>query len=257
LAVGIDGSAHFGALRGVKSSELKLSAGVAVLGSGVLSVYPSEHTELCYEIIESNGVLVSEYGLYHGPRAYRFLERNRIVSGLSELVIIVEAGIRSGALCTARLANEQGREVFAVPGPIESPTSKGIIQLLKQGAIPFSSFEEALQEISRLTKKDLSSRNATHEKDKTKETKNLVMNLSKSYQEELDNRLSEIVVDGSEMDLARKLMRILANTKEIDLDKLVDEMGLATEKLLVVLSKLQIIGVVEQGAGNTYNLASG
>lgn len=129
LAMGIDGRAHEAALeaRGVT---------IAVLGSGINqdSIFPPEHRGLARRIAESNGVVVSEYA--HGTPALKehFPQRNRIIAGLSRGVVVVEAREKSGALITARLALEQNREVFAIPGPIFSPTSAGPNRLIQDGA---------------------------------------------------------------------------------------------------------------------------
>lgn len=139
LARGIDGSAHEGAL---KASGRTL----AVLGNGLGSVYPPEHARLAERITE-RGAILSEYPMDAEPLSYHFPRRNRIVSGLSLGVVVVEAAQRSGALITADCALEQGREVFAVPGPMTSVTSQGTHQLVKQGARLVTSVEDILDEL--------------------------------------------------------------------------------------------------------------
>ncbi|MCD6291936.1 MAG: DNA-processing protein DprA, partial [Deltaproteobacteria bacterium] len=126
LALGVDGAAHEGSLRGGGST-------VAVLGTGLDVVYPAAHRHLAGKIVE-NGVLLTEFPPGAGPDKHHFPRRNRLVSGLSQGVVVVEAGERSGSLITARLALEQGREVFAVPGPPGLPGSRGVNRLLKDGA---------------------------------------------------------------------------------------------------------------------------
>jgi DNA processing protein len=125
LALGVDGAAHSGAL----DSE---GPTVAVLGCGVDVLYPPEHRELYLRIAEK-GAVVSEYAPGTEPRKEHFPQRNRIISGLSRGTLVVEAPMGSGALITARLAIEQGREVFAIPGPIGSPYVKGCHSLIKSG----------------------------------------------------------------------------------------------------------------------------
>lgn len=127
LAHGIDAAAHRGALAGGGPT-------VAVLGSGLQHVYPAQHRALAAEIIAGCGAVVSEYPPWQTPRREFFPERNRIVSGLANAVIVVEAGARSGSLITARLALEQGRDVMAVPGAVGAPTATGCHRLIKQGA---------------------------------------------------------------------------------------------------------------------------
>lgn len=128
LAYGIDTEAHRGAIRS------GTYPGVAVLGSGVLAPYPRENRKLCDELLAAGGTVLSEYGLTQPPQKHHFPERNRIVSGISSGVIVVEAGERSGALITARLAAEQGKEVLAVPGLIDSALATGTNRLIQQGA---------------------------------------------------------------------------------------------------------------------------
>ena len=110
------------------------AACVAVLGAGLDHLYPKSHTPLAKKLIRQGGLLLSEYPDGCPPLAHQFPERNRIISGLSNGVVVVEAGLRSGSLITARLALEQGREVFAFPGPITSAVSKGCHALIRQGA---------------------------------------------------------------------------------------------------------------------------
>ena len=125
-AYGIDAAAHRGALQAGGRTA-------AVLGCGVDVVYPRSHAGLFREIID-NGVLISEYPLGTAPEGFRFPARNRIISGLVKGVVVVEATEKSGSLITARLALDQGREVFAVPGRIDSPKSAGTHRLIQQGA---------------------------------------------------------------------------------------------------------------------------
>lgn len=126
LALGVDGSAHAGALDAG-------SATIAVIGTGVDVIYPSQHRALTGRIIEQ-GLLVSELPPGSQPRAAHFPQRNRIISGLSRGVLVVEASLRSGSLITARLALEQGREVFAIPGSVHNPQVRGCHALIRQGA---------------------------------------------------------------------------------------------------------------------------
>ncbi|MFH0753601.1 MAG: DNA-processing protein DprA [Candidatus Omnitrophota bacterium] len=139
LARGVDGAAHQGALLAGGST-------VAVLGCGLDVIYPPEHA-LLYRQIKAQGCLVSEFAFGTQPLPYNFPRRNRIVSGLSLGVVVVEANIKSGALVTAGLALEQGREVFAVPGRIDSDVSDGPHALIKQGAKPVLSIQDILEEL--------------------------------------------------------------------------------------------------------------
>lgn len=141
LALGIDAIAHQAALEAQGTT-------LAVLANGLDSIYPATNRGLADNIIAHGGALISEYPPTTEARAYRFLERNRIVSGLSDAVIVVEAAIRSGTLATVSHALEQGREVFVVPGNITSPLSAGCNALLKQGAHPATRAEDILEIIA-------------------------------------------------------------------------------------------------------------
>lgn len=129
LARGIDGAAHRGCV------EVG-GPGVAVLGSGVDVWYPPEHRLLGEQLIEAGGGVVSEYPPGTTPRPHHFPARNRIISALAAVVVVIEAAVQGGALITARLAAEQGREVFAVPGDVSRPTSVGTNLLIRDGALP-------------------------------------------------------------------------------------------------------------------------
>lgn len=152
LALGIDAAAHRGALEGRGSTA-------AVLGTGVDVVYPARHAELA-EAIASHGALVSEFPLAAQPAAGHFPRRNRLISGLSLGCLVVEAALESGSLITARAALEQGREVFAIPGSIHSPLSKGCHALIKAGAKLVESADDVLSELSAFLPGDTAPRSA-------------------------------------------------------------------------------------------------
>jgi len=139
LALGIDAAAHRGGLAGASSS-------IAVVGTGLDRVYPAGNRQLAHDVAE-RGVIVSEFALGTPPASDNFPRRNRIISGLAQGVLVVEAATRSGSLITARLALEQGREVFAIPGSIHSPQSKGCHDLIKQGARLVESAQDVLSEL--------------------------------------------------------------------------------------------------------------
>jgi len=139
LAIGIDAAAHRGALAGAASS-------IAVLGTGADIVYPARNRALAHELAE-RGALVSEFALGTRALAANFPRRNRVISGLCLGCLVIEAAAASGSLITARLANEQGREVFAIPGSIHSPLAKGCHALIKQGAKLVESAQDVLEEL--------------------------------------------------------------------------------------------------------------
>jgi len=139
LALGIDGAAHDGALAGPGGT-------VAVIGTGVDVVYPARHRALAHRIAGA-GAIVSEFPLGTAPRSQHFPQRNRIIAALARGVLVVEAAARSGSLITARLAAELGREVYAMPGSIHAPLSKGCHLLIRQGAKLVETAQDVLEEL--------------------------------------------------------------------------------------------------------------
>jgi DNA processing protein len=142
LARGIDAAAHRGALAAGGRT-------IAVLASGVVSIYPPEHTKLAEEIA-AQGALISEAPPHAVPKGGCFPQRNRIISGLAQGVIVVEAAARSGALITAHHAAEQGRDVFALPGPVDSRMSRGCHRLIREGAALIESADDVLEQLGPL-----------------------------------------------------------------------------------------------------------
>lgn len=135
LAKGIDSFSHIGALQAYGKT-------IAVIGSGLDIIYPKENEQLAKRIIEQGGAIISEYPLGTRPEKEHFPARNRIISGMSQGVLVVEAKEKSGSLITAEFAMEQGKEVYAVPGNINSLNSVGTNNLIKDGAIPVSKFTD-------------------------------------------------------------------------------------------------------------------
>jgi DNA processing protein len=145
LAIGVDGKAH----------QAVLDVGgrtIAVLGSGLLQVYPPEHTKLAERIVQSGGAIISEYAPLMRSTKWTFPQRNRIVCGLVLGVVVVEAPLKSGAMISARLAGEQGKDIFVVPGSIESELSRGCHQLIRDGACLLESVDDILNVLGPMRK---------------------------------------------------------------------------------------------------------
>jgi DNA processing protein len=146
LALGVDGAAHEGALEGARSGML---ATIAVIGTGLDRVYPKQHRDLAHRIA-AQGLLVSEYPVGTPPLPENFPKRNRLIAALSHGTVVVEAALQSGSLITAKLAAEQGKDVFAIPGSIHAPQSRGCHALLKQGAKLVETAQDVLEELPAL-----------------------------------------------------------------------------------------------------------
>ncbi|MCL7751183.1 DNA-processing protein DprA [Guyparkeria hydrothermalis] len=148
LALGVDGEAHRGALdvNGIT---------IAVLGSGIDRLYPPEHASLADEIVAGGGVILSEWLPGTEPRRGHFPRRNRLISGLACGVLVVEASVKSGSLITARLAGEQGRDVFAIPGSIHNPLARGCHHLIREGAKLVETGQDVLEELAPTLRRQL------------------------------------------------------------------------------------------------------
>ena len=145
MALGVDGAAHEGALEGFAERPGQLAT-IAVVGTGLDRVYPKSHRDLAHRIAR-NGLIISEYPLGTPPLALNFPRRNRIIAGLAQGTLVVEAALKSGSLITARLAAEQGKEVFVIPGSIHSTQSRGCHALIRQGAKLVESTHDVLEDM--------------------------------------------------------------------------------------------------------------
>jgi DNA processing protein len=217
LAHGIDAAAHRGAL--VAGGRT-----IAVLGSGIDVTYPSEHEELAAQIA-SQGAVVSEFFMGTGPRPSHFPVRNRTISGLSRAVLVVEATERSGSLITARLGLEQGRDVFAVPGPINAPRSRGTHRLIRDGARLVTAASELLDEL----------------------------NLAASRRPQVEQPLP-FSLDAFDSE-ARSVVDALSSGVEA-VDGVVAQTGLTPQEVLRILLQLELSGVVRQFPGVTWRAVS-
>ena len=214
LARGIDAAAHRGALAAGGRT-------IAVLGSGLLNVYPPEHKELAEEVAAC-GALISEAAPQAAPRAGCFPQRNRIISGLSLGSVIVEAGDRSGALITARLAMEQGREVFAVPGRVDSRTARGCHRLIRDGAKLVESVDDILEELGPLV-------------------------------EAAPRDDGQVIRHPAELTLNDTEQKILSaiDTEATSIDQIVTETGLPVPRVLSTISVLEMRRLVRRLSGNS------
>jgi len=218
LAYGIDAAAHQGALEAGGKT-------VAVLGCGIDVIYPKSNERLYHEVMHS-GCIISEYGLGMKAAVYTFPARNRIISGLSMGTVIVEAAAKSGALITAKLALEQNREVFAVPGSIMSPTSDGTNALIKNTAAKLvTSYEDILEEIlPAYARKNAEAKNAV-----VQETKQL----PKLGEEE--EKIYQLILKGIN-----------------DIDEIALQANLATSAVSSMLTMMEIDGVVYKDKGSFF-----
>lgn len=219
MALGIDTCAHNGALQAGGKT-------IAVVGTGLNRIYPAENRALCTRIVE-NGAVVSELSLEAGPDARHFPARNRIISGMALGTLVVEATLKSGSLITARLAAEQNREVFAVPGSIESFKSTGTHALIKQGAKLVENAPDVLEELPWYGYRP----------------------------SETADVPAEPKVPAPQ-DLAPMDRRILAELDHypVHIDELVRKLELDPGELAAALLQLELKGVVNQAPGNLFSL---
>ncbi len=225
LAMGIDAAAHAGAL----------TAGgftLAVTGNGLDRVYPASNALLA-EKVRAHGALVSEFPPGAPPRAEHFPRRNRLISGLSLGVLVVEATLKSGSLITARLAGDQGREVFALPGSIDNPLSKGCHRLLREGARLTESVADIVSEIAPTLASMCDSRVGSSARDNDQ---NDLLNLKSTT--------------------ARTLIRALGHDPA-SVDTLIERTGLTAEEVSSILLALEMQGYVSSLPGGLYGRATG
>lgn len=225
LALGIDSAAHQGALESG-------GATFAVLGNGLQSVYPRENLKLARRIVENGGAVISELPMRMGPEAFNFPKRNRIISGLCMGTVVTEAAAKSGSLITARMALEQNREVFAVPGSIQSGQSVGCHYLLKNGAKLVESDGDIIEELGG----SLAALLNKHQTELPPECKNLAQRLQNSIYP-----LAE---------LERLYVGINADPKHID--TLCREFGKPAATMLGMLTELELESLVQKLPGDYY-----
>jgi len=231
MARGIDTAAHKGALA-VRGRT------IAVLGSGIDVVYPPENKDL-YDAVAENGAVVSEFPFGTPPNAPNFPARNRIISGMSLGVVVVEASDKSGSLITARIALEQGREVFAIPGSIDSPGSRGTHQLIKQGATLAEGIDDILPVIlPQVTPVPLEIAPATVRKTGTVAPQ---------------NRQSHLDIPGEKnLNTEEAIIINLISNKPVHIDTIIQSSQLKSADVMRTLLTLELHGLIRQMPGKMY-----
>lgn len=223
MARGIDSTAHRGAITARGRT-------IAVLGSGLDIIYPPENKKLFDDIVQ-NGAVISEFPLGTPPRSANFPTRNRIISGMSYGVVIVEAGEKSGSLITAKLALEQGREVFAVPGSIDSAGSRGTNKLIKQGAILIESVDDILEEI--IPQIEIKTSLKSPPASDSAETNKDHLEILNEFDQKIFDCISKV---------------------RIHIDDIISTTGLPSSGILSVLTRMELQGIVEQLPGKFFSL---
>lgn len=214
LARGVDSECHAAAVRLKKPT-------IAVIGTGIGKCYPPENRELARAILQHGGAIVSELPFHKPPHAFHFPRRNRIIAALSELVVVVEGEVKSGALITAKLALELGKDVLAVPGPIDSPQSGGPNQLIKDGAGVVTSVKDIIDYIPSPQLFDLQIQTPEAEAQ---------------------------TPDDSLPALQQKIMQ-LVGTAEVSADQIVEQTGLSVQETATALFELEVKGLLCCKAG--------
>lgn len=228
LARGIDSCAHRGALSASGRT-------IAVLGCGLNVVYPPENKNL-FSAIAQHGAIISEFPPDTQPMPFNFPARNRIISGMSYGVVVVEAGEKSGSLITARLAMEQGRDVFAIPGSIDSPSSRGANSLIKQGAKLIDNIDDILEDI-------------LPQVEKSSFGKPVLPKIEQSPQMPPDTKAVSVKLDGIYQDI----VKVLTQGKR-HADDIITALGAAPAGVLGALITLELKGIIEQHPGKTFSL---
>jgi DNA processing protein len=220
MALGVDGAAHAGALAAGGKT-------IAVLGTGIDILYPRRHRGLVEQVIAEGGTLVSEFPLGTGPQQLNFPRRNRIISGLSLGVLVVEAALKSGSLITARYAMQQGREVFAIPGSIHNPLSRGCHALIRDGATLVEQIDDLREPLQGL--------------------------LELKW-----NELPPTVKSQASVELSREERLVFDSIgyEPTTLDQLLERCGLQAGELLSILIGLELKGLLAQAPGGYQRTAT-
>jgi DNA processing protein len=227
LALGIDGIAHQGALDADAPT-------IAVVATGVDRVYPARHRRLAHRIVEQ-GAIVSEFPVGVQPKAENFPRRNRIISGMSYGTLVIEAALQSGSLITARLASEQGREVFAIPGSIHNPLARGCHQLIRQGAKLVETAQDIFEEMASVV--DLQSVN-----------NNAQMNRSVDR----ETLFTEKKQGSTGLDASQEMLLEKMGYDPVQIDQLVPRTDMSVEEISAMLLILELQNYVCASGGGTY-----
>lgn len=233
LALGVDGAAHAGALAAHGKT-------IAVFGTGIDSVYPARHRPLAQQILAEGGALVSEFPLGTRSQASNFPQRNRLISGLSCGTLVVEAAVQSGSLITARMALQQNREVFAIPGSIHNPLARGCHSLIRQGATLVETGEDVIEQLGGM----LALKHEELQEATTAETKTT----KKSVNPAKTRATPAAQSSHQTLDADEQTLLAAIGFDPTPFDTVVERSGLAVSKVAAQLMGLELKGAVDSTA---------
>lgn len=240
LAEGVDKHAHLGALS--QNDPTKFGRTIAVLGTGIRLCYPKQHFELKQQIIQTGGCIISELLPDSPPNNHNFPRRNRLVAGLSLATLVVEATLQSGSLITARLTNEQGKQVFAIPSHIDNPNAKGCHQLIREGATLIDHPAQILEDLAMFKSPFVDNLLAKPEpiltENPTKTTKQTSTNMPQMYEPNDDTIPTHLLTLVNQLDWVGQ-----------DLDSLVEKTGMDIATLSGQLIELEMFGLAMAQGG--------
>lgn len=242
LAMGTDGVAH--------QSALSYPTGTtAVVATGLDQIYPVRHQKLAHDILE-NGAIISEFPFKTPPRAENFPRRNRIISGLSRGVLVIEAALKSGSLITARYALEQGREVFAIPGSIQNTQAHGCHELIRQGAVLVNSIVNIFEELNISFSKENNEPNITKQREKFKQTKPTEPLILKDHPKQLS--LPTPLPASLPNDKNYPLLEYLHSSTPTSIDQLIEQSGLLPHIIIEQLLTLELLDLIQKAPSGGY-----
>ena len=227
LAYGIDAIAHRAALDANSKT-------VAVLGGGLARVHPQDHVPMAKEMVEKGGAVISEFPMTYSPNKRSFPMRNRIISGMSHGLLVVEAGFKSGSLITAKFALEHGRLVFAVPGQADNPQARGTNSLIRDGAVITETFDDIINEFEFLP------RLADH-KNETEDSRGAADMATGQLPDLTDNETT--------------VFETIKERREVSVDQLATETDIAAGQLLAILMKLEMKRLIVQLPGKRFTVS--